>query len=512
VGELARHWFSATLPKDLAKALDYSRQAADDALESLAPHDALRYYTQALDLYAQVLDPDPILGLDLRVGLGTAQRQTGNPAYRDTLLEAARRAADLGDNERLVAAALANDRGFFSAVGLIDADKVETLETALARLPDDHLDRAPLLANLCKELTFGSPLERRRSLADEAVAIANKSGDPATVVRVLNHVSLPLLVPPLLTASLTRTADAMDRAERVGDPALLLWATGLRSITAGCAGEIDEVDRCLELAGSLVAQLDQPTLTWVHTVSLAARSLIAGDLDQAEQLATEALQIGTGTGEPDAAAVFGTQQMAVSFQRGTLGDLVPLIEQATVQNPGISDFVGALLAMAHSEANRTDDARLFLDEFARRDFVLPLDTMWLSGMIEYAEAAIECRAWSVAGPLLERLGPWAHQLASNGASSPGPVSHFLGGLATVLNRYEAADGYFVQAQAFSERVKAKYFAARTDLSYGKMLLERRGPGDSEKARALLTKAHTVAAANGYRNVERRAAAALAALV
>ena len=34
-------------------------------------------------------DPDPVLALDLVIGLGTAQRQTGDPAFRDTLLEAA---------------------------------------------------------------------------------------------------------------------------------------------------------------------------------------------------------------------------------------------------------------------------------------------------------------------------------------------------------------------------------------------------------------------------------------
>ena len=57
VGELARHWFSATQPVDLAKALDYSRRAADAALAALAPGDALRYYTQALDLYAPDRQP-----------------------------------------------------------------------------------------------------------------------------------------------------------------------------------------------------------------------------------------------------------------------------------------------------------------------------------------------------------------------------------------------------------------------------------------------------------------------
>ena len=65
VGELARHWFNATQPIDLAKAIDYSRQAGDAALAALAPADALRYYAQALDLYAQADDPDPILGIDL---------------------------------------------------------------------------------------------------------------------------------------------------------------------------------------------------------------------------------------------------------------------------------------------------------------------------------------------------------------------------------------------------------------------------------------------------------------
>ena len=61
----------------------------------------------------------------MAVGLGTAQRQTGDPAFRDTLLDAARRAAELGDTERLVAAALANNRGMFSASGVIDGAKVE---------------------------------------------------------------------------------------------------------------------------------------------------------------------------------------------------------------------------------------------------------------------------------------------------------------------------------------------------------------------------------------------------
>jgi len=272
VSELARHWYSATQPKDLAKALDYSCQAADAALDALAPGVALRYYTQALDLYAQTDDPDPLLGIDLGIGLGTAQRQTGNPEYRDTLLDAARRADDHGDTDRLTAATLANDRGLFSMTGIVDLDRVELLETALARLPADHPDRALVLATLGKELIFGSPLERRQALADEAIAIARSFGDDTIIVRVLNHVSQGLQAPPLVEQALVWTADALARAERVGDPLLLFFAATRRAAFTACAGDIGETDRCLEIMGTVAEQLNQPTLDWLNTLEHATRA------------------------------------------------------------------------------------------------------------------------------------------------------------------------------------------------------------------------------------------------
>ncbi len=156
VGELARHWFSATQPIDLAKAMNYSRQAGDAALAALAPGDALRYYAQSLDLYAQATDPDPVLGIDLAIGLGIAQSQTGDPASRQTLLDAAHRAIDLGDADRLVAAALANDRGWSSNFGSVDEDKVEILEMALERLTAD----TPRAGARGRHLVFGTGLRK----------------------------------------------------------------------------------------------------------------------------------------------------------------------------------------------------------------------------------------------------------------------------------------------------------------------------------------------------------------
>jgi tetratricopeptide (TPR) repeat protein len=259
----------------------------------------------------------------------------------------------------------------------------------------------------------------------------------------------------------------------------------------------------------MAEQLDQPTLTWIATATRSWRAQIAGDIDQAEQLATQALQIGTDSGEPDADTNFGGQLMVVSILRGTMGALVPLIEQTVADNPGLPVFA-AVLAAAHAEADRPDDARRLLDAFAAAAFELPMDQAnWITGMVCYADAAIACRDSKYAGPLFERLAPWADQLSITGtAAALGPISHYLGGLATVLGHYDEADAYFAQSAAMCDRIGMKFYAARNDLWWGRMLAERRAPGDIEKARELLATALTVAAANGYGSVEQRAEAAL----
>jgi tetratricopeptide (TPR) repeat protein len=510
VGELARHWFSATQPIDVTKAIGYSRQAGDAALRALAPADAVRYYSQALNLYAQANDPDPLLALDLAIGFGTAQRQMGDPAFRETLLGAARRAAELDDTERLVAAALANSRGFFSAIGTIDTAKIEILEMALDRLSRDSTDRALVLASLCAELAVGGILDRRQVLANEAIAVATSTGDDAALLRVYNLVHVPLAVPPLIEQSLIRSADALELAERVGDPVLLFFALGFRVANMVMAGMLDESRDYFEAQGSVAEHLDQPVLNWVHTWMSSLFAQIDGDFDEMERLAMKALQIGTDCGQPDAAIFFSAQSINVHWQRGTLPELLPMIEQLRSETPDFDPaFLAGLLAMVYVEADRIEDALGLLEQFALIDFVLPMDSLWLLGMFSYAEAATECNDSQYAGPLFDRLVPYAGLLCCDGgASVQGPVSHFLGGLATVLGRYDDAEEYFARAASVGDRLAAPFFAARTDLQWGKMLGLRHAPGDIDKARTLLTRAHNAASGCGYGIVERRAGAAL----
>ncbi len=511
VGELARHWIGAGAgsPIDLKKAIGYSKQAGDAALAALAPADAVLHYQNALEFYGDVVDPDPVLAIDLAIGLGTAQRQTGDPVYRETLLDAAVRAAARGVTDRLVRAALANDRGFYSAVGAIDAAKVELLEAAAARLSQKSADRALVLATLCSELAHGSPLQRRQALAEEAVAIAESLHDDSVMLRVLNHIHIALQVPSLLSISLLRTADALQLAERLGDPVQIFWAAQWRAEAAARAGDVEEMLRCVAIHGSIAEQLNQPIFTWDHAFLRAVPAQIAGDTDRAEQLANEALRIGTESGQPDAATIFGAQLIIVSGQRGTMVDLAPLIEQMAADTPDISKWLfRSLLAKAYVEGDRFEDALALLEEFSRANYDLPQDQIWLTGMVDFADAAIECGEPRYAGPLFDRLQPWADQLPATGGSALAPVSYYLGGLATVLGRFDDAEAYLAQSAGFCARVGAKFFAARTDLSLGKLFVARGAPDDVQRARELIARAHTAAAALGYGAVERRAAEAL----
>jgi hypothetical protein len=504
VAELARHWTNTATPEGLVKAIAYSRQAGDAALDALAPSDALLAYTQALDLLTEAGPRDPVLAIDLAIGLGTAQRQVGQPAFRETLLAAARQAIQLGDTPRLVAAALAAHRGLFSNFGAIDSERVAIFESALDQVPADDPDRALILATYCLEIVVGSTLERRQALASEALAIADATGDDAVIVRVLNNVAYALMSPPMLEQSLVRTADALERAARVGDPVLHFFAANWRRQACAQAGDLAEMERCTELMDGLTHRLNQPMLSWVHIFGLAWLAIIRGDTEEAERYAGEALQIGTTSGQPDAEFIYGGQLMIVHHQRGGLDQLRDLMEQMAASTPNVAGVLSGALAIAAMESHRPEDARRRLQIFAEHGFELEMNPIWITGMVFFADAAIELGDPAFAGPLYERLAPWGDQWSDNGATAANPICHYLGGLAWVLGRDDEADAFFARSATMCRGIGAQFFLAQTELLWGRMLARRGRTEDRDRARELLEHARSSAIAQGYASVLDRA--------
>ncbi len=511
MGELAHHWFNATQPVNTAKAVSYARQAGEAALAALAPDDAVRYFSQALQLVDLTPGGDPLLACDLRIGLGQAQRQAGMASFRETLLDAAQRARELGATDRLVQAALANNRGWFSASGVIDTDKVAVLEAALGALADeDGPERALLLATLCTELSFGA-LEQRRALADDARAMARRLGDPATLIQVLCLLNNPLQIPAALDERMADTTEALALAEALGDPEVLYHAGSNFQVNAMQAGDFELATGCLDNLRTVSDRLRQPTLMWMTAFKDTGVAIMAGDSERAEELATATFEMGTDSGQPDALAIYGSQLMYVRHQQGRLGELVSLIEQAVADNPGIPAF-RPILASAHLDAGNDVTARGLLDSAAADGFAsLPLDFMWMMGATFHALVAVELARPGPARKLYDLLAPYPDQIPFIGTLGFFPVALALGGLDSVLGRYEKAEASFARATEINRRGHMKYSAAYTDLWWGQMLAARGASGDQDRARSLLERAHDHAATHGYAGVERRAAAALSTL-
>ena len=87
--ELARHFTLAAPYREAEKAVEYNTRAAERALAQLAPHEAVRFYRDALALLAKSGARDDGRRCDLLIALGDAQRRSGDSSYLDTLLEAA---------------------------------------------------------------------------------------------------------------------------------------------------------------------------------------------------------------------------------------------------------------------------------------------------------------------------------------------------------------------------------------------------------------------------------------
>ena len=152
LAELALHWRLAAVSVDKAKAADYALRAGQRALESLAPAEAVKLFADAVELTATV---DSRERCEALIGLGEAQRQTGDAAYRETLLEASRIASALGDAELAARAALANSRGYTSVIGEIDEERLAAIDRAIELDDPPHpARRARLLALQALELLW----------------------------------------------------------------------------------------------------------------------------------------------------------------------------------------------------------------------------------------------------------------------------------------------------------------------------------------------------------------------
>ncbi len=456
---VARHLIAAG-DRELTEAVTYSARAGDEALEKLAPDEARRWYEVSLELLARIRAAEDAREGGLLVKRGEAERQAGDRRFRETLLEAAAIARRIGDDAGLIRAALANTRGMQSETGVVDKERIATLDAALEVVgPGDGAARARLLAMQAAELSYSGEWERRLALSDEALATARRLDEPAALIAVLNLRFVTLLAPETLPERSANTADAVAVAERLDDPVDRFFAYHWRSYASLEAGDIVAARSWISRERELADSFRQPTTLWLAGADEANLAIVAGELETAAALAAAALETGRQS-EPDAVTCFAAQQTSIAFELGRLQDLTPLLEQAIDENPGVPGF-RATLALALTEGGRDREARALLDEASRSSFAsLPYDVTWLAVACIYAHVASELGAIEAAETLYGLLAPWHAQIAFPAFGVWGPVALYLGSLAGTIGEVRSAERHLSDAAQLAERIGAPIWAVR----------------------------------------------------
>ena len=500
LAELALHWRLATVSIDSARAARYSLRAGRRALDSLAPSEAVKLFGDALELGGQGATSERCEAL---IGLGEAQLQTGDAAYRATLLEASRIASTLADAELAARAALANSRGFASVIGETDEQRLASIDRALELDdPPQPARRARLLALQATELLYHPDYRRRWALADEAVALARQTGDTRTLALVLRQAWYAYWSAQTLELRSALATELAACTAKLQDPALQIWAHFIELHVCVARGELARAQAALERGQRIAEELGQPTLKWFSTFQTATWQLLHGDPVAAERSAERGFQIGQEAGAPDAIFIYGIQLTAARLHSGRLPEITEMLKKSRGA-PG-APSVTAGRASILCWLDRRAEAAAILKQAAsdRFEHVLP-GTDELVALMLYADVAVQTGDTDASSTLYERIRPFGDQIGWTGASTYGHARMCLGLLAAVLGKQEEADRHLAFACEFQEANGMPFWAAQAHLGWAEALAAR---GDAPRAGEHAARALQLSREHGYGLFQERAAA------
>jgi DNA-binding SARP family transcriptional activator/tetratricopeptide (TPR) repeat protein len=481
--QLADHYAMAASIGCVDEALLANTAAGEDARTRGAYHEAIGYLRRAIDFLDQLPDRGDTNRARLLLTLGRCQRDSGGEDFRGTLLEAASFAEAEGDQETLIEAVLANNRGMFSIGGSADQQRLDMIDRALAGCRGDEL-QARLLALKALELVYGADLPTRRAVADAALEHARRAGDELTLVTVLTHRLIALPEPSAHAERLRDTNELAGLAEGSRDQGLRFWAAQRRFITALQQGDGPAADWALWTMQEMCDDLDRPTLRWVLQTHRSLRARISGQLDASEALARDALREARATAQPEAGAYYGTLMLYLRLDRGWLDGLPEAIDRSILAYPQypIVRVQGALVRAAHGQVQ---EARRLVEPL----LVGGLATLargpneFLEALVLLAHVAAD-HLPEFAPDLVDYLAPYSDQVAANGLTCVGSVAHALGILELRLGEFDSAADHLAAALDAHRRLDAPGLEAATLVAKARLT---RAQGRNRRSADLLLK-------------------------
>ncbi|HUZ28033.1 MAG TPA: AAA family ATPase [Solirubrobacteraceae bacterium] len=475
-GTLAYHFTRAASAEDAEKAIAYAIEAAAAATLLLAHEEAAEHYSRALEVLDRYQPEAERQRLELLLLFGEASVRAGERArVREVFFEAGALAEKLGDSARLARAAIGASRRYVPQPGVVDPELIAMLDRALELgSKEPSIERVNLLSRLSGALYYSPRRRQMGRLSQEAMRAAEALDDPVAEAHALAARRAALWDPSHLRERIESSTELLRLAHQIGDAELRLQSHAWLVVDLMEAGDRSGFEAQVEAFEQAAEDVREPFYWWQATLWKAMRALLTGQLDQAGNLAAEALAIGMPA-EPVTAPQYYTSQMVTIRRQQDRGhELLAPAAQLVHQDPSQIGW-RLTLAVLLLDAGRRDEAQAGLDLIAQRDLAgLPQDGHWLPTFAALGELASGLEDRWQARLVYDALLPYAefNVVASHGGMCLGPVSRYLGKLAVALGERPRALEHFEQAITLSDRMRSPLWRANAQLDYAEALGER----------------------------------------
>ncbi|MGH2793276.1 MAG: ATP-binding protein [Actinomycetota bacterium] len=491
LAELAHHFFEAAGAGEATKALDYARRAAVRAASLIAYEEAVRLYAMAVQALDLEHSADDASRCRLLLEMGDAETRAGEAgAAKRTLLEAFELARRIGDPEMMAAAAIAYGGRFTWVREGNDPHLVRLLEDGLDALGGaDHPQRVRLLARLSCALRDSHDRQRSDDLSREAVEMAERIGDTATLAYALNGRFGAIWWPENPHERLEIGARFFTLP--LADKELRFDAFQLMSACHFELGDMPRVREAIESGRRLAGELRQPSQWWLADSQEGLVALMEGRYADAETSIEDYRK--ARHAQVDAMSAYRGQLYLLRREQGRSEEVEDLVRAAIDEFPWYPAH-RCMLARLLVETGRTEEGRALYEELTVDECsVLAKDNEWILNVSLLAEICGLLNDRTRAPMLYDLLLPYRDRNAhAHLEGSLGAVARMLAILSTVVERFDDAERHFEDAIERNRLMQAQPFVAWTLHALAVMLLRRRGAGDDQRAAVAAAEARAIA--------------------
>ena len=381
------------------------------------------------------------------------------------------------------------------------------LEQALAALPEAHsATRAQLLACLAQELYFVEGTAHRRfELSGDAVAMARQVGDAETLANVLVARNLAIHGLDGVAERALEAAEAADIAKALGDERLEGHALLHRFVCFRELGDLTSAAHDAARARELLERVKDPVASLVWPLYEAGADTLDGRFAAAQTLADTIFLRAQQRRDPNGFLMFASVVIPLRFFQGRTSEMLGLLEAFRSAWPGLEVLITSLSAAGHAELGFDAEASDALDLIdVRRTAESTGGGVWSYLVAPLARACWHLGDDTRGADLYELLLPHADTCAGVGSVGWGSTRLPLAWYATTCGWFEEAEEHYDAALDVHKRNGWLAALVVSQVDFADMLLRRSGPGDRDRAGALVCDALATATELGMAGQERAA--------